>query len=91
MPGCVLPDLDAQIWDLMEDGQEEEARRIQNAKIVLENSLGNMPHRARKEILRRRGVISCAASRNVGPLTLDHFEVEELDYAMSIVEPFFRV
>ena len=89
MPACVLPDLDAQIWDLMEQGEEEKARHIHNAKNVLENCLGNMPHRARKEILRRRGIISSAASRNFGPLVLDRFEVEELDYAMSVVGPFF--
>jgi dihydrodipicolinate synthase/N-acetylneuraminate lyase len=91
MPACVLPDLDAQIWDLMEEGREAEARAIHNAKIVLENAMGNMPYRARKEILRRRGVLSCTASRNVGPLLLDAYEVEELDYAMSVVEPYFRV
>jgi dihydrodipicolinate synthase/N-acetylneuraminate lyase len=91
MPACVLPDLDAQIWDLLEEGREEEARRIHNAKTVLENSLGNMPYRARKEVLRRRGVISSAASRNVGPLVLDRYEAEELDYAMSVVGPHFRI
>jgi 4-hydroxy-tetrahydrodipicolinate synthase len=91
MPACVLPDLDAQIWDLLEAGQEAKAREIHNAKIVLENALGNMPFRARKEVLRRRGVISCAASRNVGPLVLDQYEVAEIDYAMSVVEPYFTV
>ncbi len=90
MPACVLPDLDAQIWDLMEEGREEEARRVHNCKIVLENALGNMPHRARKEVLRRRGIISSTASRNLGPIVLDEYEVKELDYAMSVVEPYFR-
>ncbi len=91
MPACVLPDLDAQIWDLLEAGDEAGARQIHNAKIVLENALGNMPYRARKEVLRRRGVISCTASRNVGPLVLDEYEMDELDYAMGVVEPYFRV
>ena len=75
MPACVLPDLDARIWDLMEEGREAEAREIHNAKTVLENSLGNMPYRARK----------------VGSLVLDAYEVDELDYAMSVVEPYFSV
>jgi 4-hydroxy-tetrahydrodipicolinate synthase len=91
MPACVLPDLDARIWDLMEAGQEGKAREIHNAKTVLENALGNMPFRARKEVLRRRGVISCAASRNVGRLVLDEYEVAELDYAMGVVAPYFVV
>ena len=75
----------------MEEGREAEARDIHNAKHVLENAMGNMPYRARKEVLRRRGVISCTASRNVGPLALDAYEVKELDYLMSVVEPYFRV
>jgi 4-hydroxy-tetrahydrodipicolinate synthase len=91
MPGCVLPDLDAQIWDLLEAGDEARAREIHNAKIVLENALGNMPFRARKEVLRRRGVISCAASRNVGPLVLDEVERAEIEYVMGVVEPYFTV
>jgi dihydrodipicolinate synthase/N-acetylneuraminate lyase len=91
MPACVLPDLDARIWDLMEEGREAEAREIHNAKIVLENAMGNMPGRARKEVLRRRGIISNTASRNAGSLVLDAYEVEELDYAMSVVEPYFVV
>jgi 4-hydroxy-tetrahydrodipicolinate synthase len=91
MPACVLPDIDGRIWDLMEEGREEEARRIHNAKVVFEVCMGNMPRRSRKEILRRRGVISVTASRNVGPLVLDQYEVEELDYAISVVEPYFTV
>ena len=91
MPACVLPDLDAQIWDLLEAGDEAKAREIHNAKIVLENAMGNMPFRCRKEILRRRGVISCTASRNVGPLVLDAYEMAELDYVMGVVEPYFTV
>jgi len=91
MPGSHVTDLDSQIWDLLEAGKEEEARRIHNAKLVLENSLHGMPPRAGKEVLRRRGVISCAASRSLGPLELDATDLGELEYALSVVEPYFRV
>jgi 4-hydroxy-tetrahydrodipicolinate synthase len=91
MPACVLPDVDAQIWDLLEAGREEDARHIHNAKVVFENCMGNMPYRARKEVLRRRGILSSTASRSVGPLLLDLYEMDEFDYAMSLVEPYFTV
>lgn len=91
MPGCFIPDIDAQIWDLLEAGNEQEARRIHNAKIVLENSVRGMPRRlGKKQVLVRRGVFSCAASRNQS-YKLDERDLEELDYALSVVEPYFRV
>ncbi|MEA3407664.1 MAG: dihydrodipicolinate synthase family protein, partial [Chloroflexota bacterium] len=92
MPACTITDIDAQIWDLMEEGEEEEARRIHNAKLVLENSLASMPRRrGRKEILVRRGVISHPYGRNLGPEELDETDLAELDYALSFVEPYFRI
>jgi dihydrodipicolinate synthase/N-acetylneuraminate lyase len=91
MPGCVLPDVDAQIWDLLEAGKVDEARRIQNAKIVFENCLGTLPFAVRKEVLRRRGALTTGtASRNAGPLKLDKVDHEEIEYAMSVVAPYMR-
>lgn len=92
MPACTITDIDAHIWDLLEEGEEEEARRIHNAKLVLENSLASMPRRrGRKEILVRRGVISHPYGRNLGSEKLDDVDMAELDYALSVVEPYFRI
>ncbi len=92
MPACTITDIDAQIWDLLDAGKEEEARRIHNAKLVLENSLGSMPRRrGRKEVLVRRRVISHPYGRNLGPEELDDVDLAELEYALSIVEPYFSL
>jgi hypothetical protein len=46
----------------------------------------------RKEVLRRRGVLTTGvASRNTGQPTLDAVDQAELDYAMSLVSPYFTI
>jgi len=91
MPGSYITDIDAHIWNLLEAGDEAEAHRVHADKMVLENALGAMPARASKEVARRRGVISCAASRSFGALQLDAVDQADLDYAWSVVEPHFRI
>ena len=92
MPAAVLPDVDAQIWDLLEIGREEEARKIHDAKTLFENALASMPYRrARKEILVRRGVISNPYGRNLGDQDLDAVDLAELEHALHLIEPYFRV
>jgi len=93
MPGCVLPDVEARIWDLLEAGKEDEARRIQLAKVAFESCLNSIgPFGVRKEVLRRRGVLTTGtASRNVTPLVFDRVDQAELDYAMGLVAPYFGV
>jgi len=91
MPAAVLPDVDAQVWDLLEAGDIAQAREIHNAKVVFENCLRAMPpRRARKEVLVRRGVLSTAAGRNLGSEEMDAVDIAEIEYALSVVSPFFR-
>ena len=91
MPSSVLTDVDSQVWDLLEAGNEEEARRIHNAKIILENALHSMPRRAaRKEIMVRRGIFTKAFGRNIGIEQLDEVDRAELEYGLSVVAPYFR-
>ena len=93
MPPSHVADLDAQVWDLLEAGEEDKAREIHNAKIILENAIMGLPGgvMACKEVLVRRGVISNSAVRGGGALRLDAHDSAALDYAMSLVEPYFRV
>jgi len=91
MPANTLADVDAQIWDLLEEGQEEEARRLHNLKLVLENVLRSIPgRRGRKEIMVRRGIFSYAASRNQGIQDMDEVDRAEFDYGYALLEPYFR-
>lgn len=92
MPGCVLPDVDAQIWNLLEEGKAGEARRMLNAKVVFETCLGTLPFGVRKEILRRRGALTTGiAARNAVLPVLDAVDLQEIDYAMSMVQQYFTV
>lgn len=87
-----VADLDAQIWDLMEAGDEAGARRIQNALAVLEKAVQATPERlGRKEILVRRGVFTSSAKRNTGPLRLDEEYLSEMEHGLSVVAPYLRL
>jgi dihydrodipicolinate synthase/N-acetylneuraminate lyase len=93
MPGCVTPDVDAQIWNLLEAGKEAEARKIQMAKVTFETCLtGIGPFELRKEVLRRRGVLTTGTTRRgSGPFPFDKIDQAEIDYAMSLLQPYFTV
>ena len=93
MPPSHVADLDAQVWDLLEAGREAEARPIHDAKLILENAIVGLPGgvMACKEVLVRRGVLSSSALRGRGALSLDAHDRAALDYAMEVVEPYFRV
>ncbi len=92
MPGCVLPDVEARMWNLLEAGRVAEARRMQAAKAVFETCLNSIGHFGiRKEVLRRRGVLTTGtASRSLGPLLIDDVDAAELDYAMETVSPYMN-
>ena len=81
MPASHVTDVDVHIWELLEAGDLDEARRVHRDKMVLENILLAMrgSGMANKEVLRRRGAISCAAMRNGGSITLDKIDAVELE------------
>ncbi len=90
LPGCYIADVDARIWNLLEEGRKEEARRIHNAKLVLENAMRAIPYpQAAKEVLKMRGIISAAAARGPKTVTLDQYDRADIEEALAIVEPFF--
>jgi 4-hydroxy-tetrahydrodipicolinate synthase len=92
MPASHLVDVDVGIWELLEAGDLDGARRVHGRKMVLENALLGMRagNRPTKEVLRMRGAISTTASRNAGPLTLDATDLAELEYGLRVLEPYLR-
>ncbi len=91
MPSSMFTDIDAQIWNLLEEGKEAEARTIHNTRLILENALTSMPARAaRKTVMVRRGVFSVAGGRNQLD-ELDDIDRAEIDYAYALLEPYFTV
>ncbi len=93
MPAAHMVDVDVQIWELLEAGDLEAARKVHKDKMVLESTVSSLRGGwlSSKEVLRRRGVISCAAIRNQGPLMLDEVDDAQLSYALDLVSQYFRV
>lgn len=86
-----VPEIDAQIWDLLEAGDEEGARRIQDALAALEKVVRMTGGAVRKEILVRRGVFTCSANRNTGVRRLDEHYLYELEHGLSMIEPYLKL
>jgi dihydrodipicolinate synthase/N-acetylneuraminate lyase len=92
MASAELADIYAQIWDLMESGDEKTARKIQMAEAVAFKAMRTYASmRPRKEILVRRGVFSGNYCRNLGVNDLDKVFLSEIGQALKAVEPYYRV
>lgn len=88
MPACEVTDVHAALWRALEDGDEKRAAGIYRAVIPLllfETSYGVAVY---KEILRRRGVIDCAAFRQAGGRQLDAGALTELDFICRELKPY---
>jgi hypothetical protein len=94
MPAVVLPDIDAQVWNAMEAGDEATARKLLSAKLILENALESVRmRRARKMVLARRGVIAETSTYGRGQAkeALDAVDLAELEHGLEAVAPYFIV
>ncbi len=91
MPGAPMPDICAQIWDLWHAGREDEAGRLQILMNAYQVRWRGMPDGARKHVLVRRGTLSTAHQRNKGSAHLDAVDSAELDDAIGLLAPYFRV
>ena len=86
MPGCTQPEAFLEVWDLFQAGDEPGARAAYDSKIAPLNRIAALGWGAffhsSKEVLRRRGIIRCAAVR--GPMApLDQATARELDEAID--------
>lgn len=91
MPACEVTDVHVQIWDALESGDLERARRLHTRLLPLLNVESLFGAAIYKEVLRRRGVIACSAMRGPGALSLDRFDQQELDAILAGVSDLFRV
>jgi dihydrodipicolinate synthase/N-acetylneuraminate lyase len=90
MPACHLTDVQVDIWNRLESGQEGEARGLFNRILPLINFEHLYAVAAYKEVLRRRGVVATSVCRGA-PAALDRYDLRELDVLMAEIEPLFRV
>jgi len=89
MPGCHVTDVMVRYWDALEAGDLAEAKRIYGLLSPL-YAIETQCHGAiYKEVLRRRGVIQSARSRNAAPGAMDEHDHRALDDILCDLEPLF--
>lgn len=87
MPACEVADVHVQVWDALESGDAERARRLHTALLPLLNYEAMYSFTIYKEVLLRRGVIASARTRVPGAGRLDAENHRELDLLLRDLEP----
>lgn len=87
MPACEVTDAHVALWNALDAGDRPKAREIYKLMLPLlmfETGYGTAVY---KEVLRRRGVIKCAAIRQTGGKTLDAHAMEDLGEILADMRP----
>ena len=87
MPGCHITDVCVRLWNALEAGDQTEAKRIYGLMAPLFALEMQRPGAVYKDVLRRRGVIRCAAVRNASPKVMDAEDQRILGEIMADLEP----
>ena len=90
MPACESADVHAQVWNLLDAGQERAARDLFNELLPLLNYEALFGTAVYKEVLCRRRIIASPFKRLPG-LTLDRYDHQELDVILTDLAPRFTV
>lgn len=90
MPGCHVTDVIVRLWDALEAGRRDEAKRIYGLLAPLYAIEAQYPGIIYKQVLRRRGVIRCARVRNAPTRPLDEADIRALDEILVDLAPLFR-
>lgn len=88
MPGCHITDVVVKLWNTLESGDREEAKRIfgmMSPIFALETLRGTNY----VEVLVRRGVVDFAGSRSGGVSLIDDWDRAALDEILRDLEPLF--
>jgi len=89
MPGCHVTDVVVRLWNALEAGDLQEAKRVYGLMAPLFAIELQCRGAIYKEVLRRRGVIKSARSRNVPPDRMDEQDHRALDDILADLEPLF--
>lgn len=90
MPACQATDVQVDMWNHLEQGDEAGARRIYNQILPLINFERMHGVAVYKELLVRRGIFKTRVSRAPGK-NLDDYDHAEFEAIMTGVEPLFRL
>ena len=89
MPACQVTDVHVAIWNALEAGDEDGARRTFNRLLPLLNLEARCSVALYKEVLKRRGVIAGTTIRGRITPSLDTFDLAELDVLLRDVADLF--
>jgi 4-hydroxy-tetrahydrodipicolinate synthase len=90
MPACESTDVHAQLWNALDAGHEDAARRLFKELLPLLNYEAAFGTAVYKEVLYRRRIIASPYQRLPGP-TLDAYDHLELDRILAELAPLFTV
>jgi dihydrodipicolinate synthase/N-acetylneuraminate lyase len=85
MPGCHVTDIVVALWNALEAGDQARATHIYKEMAPLFFFEAQMSG-CYKEVLYRRGVITCPLKRN-GPMPMDEVASKYLDQILRDLEP----
>ena len=91
MPSVEVVDVHVVIWNLFQNGDAAEARRIFNQLSPLIHLTFNLGLGLVKEVLVRRGLLQTSLMRQPGIPPLDDADHRELDIVLQEIEPLFAV
>jgi dihydrodipicolinate synthase/N-acetylneuraminate lyase len=91
MPASEVADAHVAVWELLEAGQDAEARRRFTQLLPLLNLEAMYSFTVYKEVLYRRGVIACPKTRAPGAAVLDSEASRELDLLLQELAPLLTV
>jgi 4-hydroxy-tetrahydrodipicolinate synthase len=91
MPACEIADVHVRLWNLLEQGNDAEARRVFNAMLPLLNLEAMYGTMVYKHVLAMRGVIRSTVARDPGHRALDRYDLQELEAAVAELSPLFCV
>lgn len=90
MPACQVTDVHVAIWNKLDSGDLDEARRLFDRLLPLLNMEAHYALSIYKEVLKRRGVIATSTTRG-GGVPLDAYDHQELDAILADVSELFTV
>jgi dihydrodipicolinate synthase/N-acetylneuraminate lyase len=91
MPACDIVDVDAKVWELLDEGKFDDAVSLYNKAVPLMNMEYMYGYTLYKVVLKKRGIIATDLVRVPGSRYLDELDNLELDRILHELEPYFEV